>query len=166
MGRFDAALRTNRPRVKRLLAANLTQFDLTRGGRFQGVTDLLSGAIGSPERVLPSLPAIMRAIRVAISCKNPGVILFACSALRQLATGNKEVETKTMTDTLSMLLPNLWLNFTSIFAILVLDSVAKELIFALVLAVNAQQLRAYLVLRFSSRRQICTYEECIALSPT
>ncbi|CAM9911551.1 unnamed protein product, partial [Laminaria digitata] len=57
----------------------------------QGVTDLLSGAIGSPERVLPSLPAIMRAIRVAISCKNPGVILFACSALRQLATGNKEV---------------------------------------------------------------------------
>ena len=67
----------------------------------QGVSDLLSGAIGSPERILPSLPAIMRAIRVAISCKNPGVILFACSALRQLATGNKEVRTKTITCMLS-----------------------------------------------------------------
>ncbi|CAM9228639.1 unnamed protein product [Pylaiella littoralis] len=57
----------------------------------QGVSDLLSAARGSPERILPSLPNIMRAIRLAISCKNPGVIIFACSALRQLATGNKEV---------------------------------------------------------------------------
>ncbi|CAM9137979.1 unnamed protein product [Ectocarpus sp. 12 AP-2014] len=57
----------------------------------QGVSDLLSAARGYPQRILPSLPNIMRALRVAISCKNPGVILFACSALRQLATGNKEV---------------------------------------------------------------------------
>ena len=59
--------------------------------RQKGVSDLLSAARGSPERVLPSLPDIMRAIRIAILCKNPGVILFACNALRQLATGNKEV---------------------------------------------------------------------------
>lgn len=59
--------------------------------KLQGVSDLLSAARGSPERILPSLPGIMRAVRLAISCKNPGVIIFACSALRQLATGNKEV---------------------------------------------------------------------------
>lgn len=59
--------------------------------KHQGVSDLLSAARGFPERILPSLPGIMRAIRLAISCKNPGVIIFACSALRQLATGNKEV---------------------------------------------------------------------------
>lgn len=60
----------------------------------QGVSDLLSAARGSPERILPSLPEIMRAIRLAISCKNPGVIIFACSALRQLATGNIEVRSR------------------------------------------------------------------------
>lgn len=53
--------------------------------------DLLSAARGSPQRILPSLPAIVRAIRVAISCKNPELLVFVCTALRELATGNKEV---------------------------------------------------------------------------
>ncbi|CAM9495409.1 unnamed protein product, partial [Sphacelaria rigidula] len=57
----------------------------------QGVCDLLYAARGSPQRILPSLSAIIRAIRVAISCKNTELLIFTCTALRALASGNKEV---------------------------------------------------------------------------
>lgn len=57
----------------------------------KGVCDLLDAARGSPHRVLPSLPVIMRSVRVAISCKNPEALVFVCTALRTLASGNKEV---------------------------------------------------------------------------
>ncbi|CAN0447238.1 unnamed protein product, partial [Ascophyllum nodosum] len=56
-----------------------------------GVCDLLSAARGSPERILPSLPVIVKAIRLAILCNNPELVIFTCGAIQELARGNEKI---------------------------------------------------------------------------
>ncbi|CAM9099660.1 unnamed protein product, partial [Discosporangium mesarthrocarpum] len=57
----------------------------------QGVCDLLDAACGDPERILSSLPSIVRAVRLAVTSKKNDILIFTCKALRLLVSGNREV---------------------------------------------------------------------------
>ncbi|CAM9345029.1 unnamed protein product [Chrysoparadoxa australica] len=57
----------------------------------QGVLDLLEGAKGDPNRVLPSLKEIIKSIRHAVSTRNPDVLVYTCKAIAKLAETSPQV---------------------------------------------------------------------------